>query len=540
MREIKKYGFLLITLITVSCGGGGGGSSGEAPAPTPSVSVTLSLDTSSTRVNESVTLTWSSSNASSCSASGDWSGSKSTSGSESLTVTERGTKTYTLSCSNSAGTVNRSVELGVLCAHSDTNDGTLVSSLEELRTEISRVEGDGIDDIIYLQSGTYVLNEDSPIIKYHARGTVEKISIIGCHPDDVVIDGNNSSSIFHFIKNDEETGQTGWKAPFPSLYLEGFTVKNGVMPFPNGTTLVQLQELGYKGTEGGGLGSERFIGKIKNMKFLNNVRAFMGTIETEILDSHFENNNWAIYSGGSLHIKNSTFLDNLDGCGFSCSRATIGSGTEYYLEDGSVVDGNDLSFIIEDSTFTTGRRGVAGTMIVEKTVGSLAETGASLDECKIFGDHVNKMTASMGVAFTSCTVPAAGKPTFDIGSDEMEFGVGIHGEPGRKREKIKTANEITSELMGAILEDLKPSNNQEVLLHANGFGGTPLMELYLLFNSAKKILDQNNIKVTRSLIGNFTTSLDMAGGSLTVAKLDDKIVQHWDSPVHTPAMRWKI
>ena len=208
------------------------------------------------------------------------------------------------------------------------------------------------------------------------------------------------------------------------------------------------------------------------------------------------------------------------------------------FEHQTIIVNDDVA--VEDSTYTTGRRGVAGTMIVEKTVGSLAETGASLDECKNFGDHVNKMTASMGVAFTSCTVPAAGKPTFDIGSDEMEFGVGIHGEPGRKREKIKTANEITSELMGAILEDLKPSNNQEVLLHANGFGGTPLMELYLLFNSAKKILDQNNIKVSRSLIGNFTTSLDMAGGSLTVAKLDDKIVQHWDSPVHTPAMRWKI
>ena len=208
------------------------------------------------------------------------------------------------------------------------------------------------------------------------------------------------------------------------------------------------------------------------------------------------------------------------------------------FEHQTIIVNDDVA--VEDSTYTTGRRGVAGTMIVEKTVGSLAETGASLDECKNFGDHVNKMTASMGVAFTSCTVPAAGKPTFDIGSDEMEFGVGIHGEPGRKREKIKTANEITSELMGAILEDLKPSNNQEVLLHANGFGGTPLMELYLLFNSAKKILDQNNIKVTRSLIGNFTTSLDMAGGSLTVAKLDDKIVQHWDSPVHTPAIRWKI
>ena len=208
------------------------------------------------------------------------------------------------------------------------------------------------------------------------------------------------------------------------------------------------------------------------------------------------------------------------------------------LEHQTIVVNDDVA--VEDSTYTTGRRGVAGTMIVEKTVGSLAETGASLDECKNFGNHVNKMTASMGIAFTSCTVPAAGKPTFDIGSDEMEFGVGIHGEPGRKREKIKTADEITSELMGAILEDLKPENNQEVLLHANGFGGTPLMELYLLFNSAKKILDQNNIKVTRSLIGNFTTSLDMAGGSLTVVKLDDKIVQHWDSPVHTPAMRWKI
>ena len=157
------------------------------------------------------------------------------------------------------------------------------------------------------------------------------------------------------------------------------------------------------------------------------------------------------------------------------------------LEHQTIVVNDDVA--VEDSTFTTGRRGVAGTMIVEKTVGSLAETGASLEECKNFGDYVNKMTGSMGVAFTSCTVPAAGKPTFELGSDEMEFGVGIHGEPGRKREKIKSADVITSELMKAILEDLKPDNNQEVLLHVNGFGGTPLMELYLLFETAKKILD---------------------------------------------------
>ena len=208
------------------------------------------------------------------------------------------------------------------------------------------------------------------------------------------------------------------------------------------------------------------------------------------------------------------------------------------LENQTIIVNDDVS--VEDSTFTTGRRGVAGTMIVEKTIGSLAETGASLDECKTFGDHVNKMTASMGVAFTSCTVPAAGKPTFDIADDQMEFGVGIHGEPGRKREKIKTADEISFELMGAILEDLKPNNNQKVLLHINGFGGTPLMELYLLFNSSKKILDQKNIKVSRSLVGNYTTSLDMAGGSITVTKLDQKIIEHWDSPVHTAALRWKI
>ena len=204
----------------------------------------------------------------------------------------------------------------------------------------------------------------------------------------------------------------------------------------------------------------------------------------------------------------------------------------------TVIVNDDVA--VEDSTFTTGRRGVAGTMIVEKTVGSLSETGASLEECKNFGDHVNKMTGSMGVAFTSCTVPAAGKPTFNISADEMEFGVGIHGEPGRRREKIKSANELTKEIIESILDDLKPEKNQEVLMHVNGFGGTPLMELYLLFNSGQKLLEEKNIKVSRSIVGNFTTSLEMAGGSFTITKLDDKILRHWDSSVHTAALRWKM
>ena len=204
----------------------------------------------------------------------------------------------------------------------------------------------------------------------------------------------------------------------------------------------------------------------------------------------------------------------------------------------TIVVNDDVA--VEDSTFTTGRRGVAGTMIVEKTVGSLAETGASLEECKNFGDHVNKMTGSMGVAFTSCTVPAAGKPTFDISADEMEFGVGIHGEPGRRREKIKNANELSKEIIESILDDLKPNQGEEVLMHVNGFGGTPLMELYLLFECGQKLLNDKNIKVARSIVGNFTTSLDMAGGSFTITKLDEKIIEHWDSPVHTAALRWKM
>ena len=208
------------------------------------------------------------------------------------------------------------------------------------------------------------------------------------------------------------------------------------------------------------------------------------------------------------------------------------------FEHQTIIVNDDVA--VEDSTYTSGRRGVAGTLIVEKIVGSIAETGATLSECKDIGNNVIDNTRSLGVALTSCVVPAAGKPTFEISFDEMEFGVGIHGEPGRKREKIKSANEITSELMGAILEDLRPENNQEVLLHVNGFGGTPLMELYLLYDVSKKILNQKNIKVSRSLTGNFTTSLDMAGGSITVTKLDEKIIQHWDSPVHTAALRWKI
>ncbi len=206
------------------------------------------------------------------------------------------------------------------------------------------------------------------------------------------------------------------------------------------------------------------------------------------------------------------------------------------FENATVITSDDVA--VENSTYTTGRRGVAGTVIVEKCVGSLAETGADLAACKALGDKVNRCTASMGVALSSCTVPAAGRPTFDLASHELEMGVGIHGEPGRRREAMRTADEIVADLVHAILEDLKPATGSEVLLMVNGFTGTPLMELYVLYNAAAKLLEQRGLVIKRSLVGDYTTSLEMAGASITVCLLDEEILRHWDSPVHTAALRW--
>ncbi|HOY71173.1 MAG TPA: dihydroxyacetone kinase subunit DhaK [Methylotenera sp.] len=210
------------------------------------------------------------------------------------------------------------------------------------------------------------------------------------------------------------------------------------------------------------------------------------------------------------------------------------------FEHTTVLTSDDCAVI--NSTYTTGRRGVAGTVIVEKCVGSLAETGASLQACKALGDKVNTRTASIGVALTSCTVPAAGRPTFDISDSELEMGVGIHGEPGRRREQMREADAIVHDMVEAILADFKARNlstqNQECLLLVNGFGATPLMELYLLYNTANQLFSQHGVLITRSLVGNYTTALDMAGASITLCLLDDEITAHWDSPVHTAALRW--
>ena len=205
-------------------------------------------------------------------------------------------------------------------------------------------------------------------------------------------------------------------------------------------------------------------------------------------------------------------------------------------EVASVVTNDDVA--VEKSTYTTGRRGVAGTLIVEKMVGAAAENGMPLAALKALGDEVNRRTRSMGVALLPCTVPAAGRPNFTLADDEMEMGVGIHGEPGRRRVGLASADAIADELVGAILKDLAPKPGSEVLLLVNGFGATPLIELYLMVNSAKRILDGAGIKATRFLTGSYVTSLDMAGASVTVSVLDGQAKELWDAPVHTAALRW--
>jgi phosphoenolpyruvate---glycerone phosphotransferase subunit DhaK len=205
-------------------------------------------------------------------------------------------------------------------------------------------------------------------------------------------------------------------------------------------------------------------------------------------------------------------------------------------EIATVVTNDDVA--VENSSFTTGRRGVAGTLIVEKIVGAAAERGTALAALKALGDDVNARTRSMGVALTPCTVPAAGRPNFTLDDDEMEMGVGIHGEPGRRRVPLVAADAIAGELLGAILGDLQPQPGSEVLLLVNGFGATPLIELYLMVNSAKRILDGKGITATRFLTGSYVTSLDMAGASITVSVLDDAMKALWDAPVHTAALRW--
>src|SRR5437870_4352920 len=208
------------------------------------------------------------------------------------------------------------------------------------------------------------------------------------------------------------------------------------------------------------------------------------------------------------------------------------------IEVASVVTNDDVA--VQDSLYTAGRRGVGVTVLLEKIVGGAAEAGADLDAVTALAKKVNANGRSMGMALTSCIVPAAGKVTFEIADDEMELGIGIHGEPGRERTKLKSADEIAEILTSTIVKDLPYKRGDEVLAFVNGMGGTPLIELYVIFNAVNRYLTGEGIKITRSLVGNYITSLEMAGCSVTLLKLDAETTKFWDAPVHTPALRWKV
>jgi dihydroxyacetone kinase-like protein len=208
------------------------------------------------------------------------------------------------------------------------------------------------------------------------------------------------------------------------------------------------------------------------------------------------------------------------------------------LQVESVVIDDDVA--VKDSTWTAGRRGVGATILAEKICGAAAEAGHSLAEVRDLCKKVNAQGRSMGMALTSCTVPHVGKPTFSLPEDEMEVGVGIHGEPGRKRMKLKPADEIVELLMEPVLSDLPFKSGDEVLLFVNGLGGTPQIELYIVYRKALEIATKAGLKVTRNLVGSYITSLEMAGTSITLLKLDTQLAKLWDAPVHTTALRWGV
>jgi phosphoenolpyruvate---glycerone phosphotransferase subunit DhaK len=204
------------------------------------------------------------------------------------------------------------------------------------------------------------------------------------------------------------------------------------------------------------------------------------------------------------------------------------------IEVVAVVTNDDVA--VQDSLYTAGRRGVGATVFVEKIAGALAEEGAGLDKVADVAREVNERSRSFGVALSSCVVPAAGKPTFDLPESEVEMGIGIHGEPGRRRVPLGQARDLTAAALDAIGADLPLSG--DLLVMVNGMGGTPLLELYVLFNEVHRYLAERGARITRNLVGNFITSLEMQGFSVTVCRLTDTLTRLWDAPVDTPALRW--
>ena len=281
---------------------------------------------------------------------------------------------------------------------------------------------------------------------------------------------------------------------------------------------------------GGGSGHEPLHGGFVGLGMLD--AACAGNVFTSPVPDQMEAATRAVDGGaGVLHIVKNYTGDVLN---FQMAAELVGGE----IEVASVVTNDDVA--VQDSLYTAGRRGVGVTVLVEKIAGAAAEAGGSLADVTATAVKVNGQGRSMGLALTSCIVPAAGTPTFALGDDEVEVGIGIHGEPGRRREKLAPVDDMAEWLVSPIVSDLGLTRGDNVLAFVNGMGGTPLIELYIAFNSVAKILAGQGITIGRSLVGNYITSLEMAGFSVTLLKLDDDLVRLWDAPVHTAALRWGV
>jgi len=280
---------------------------------------------------------------------------------------------------------------------------------------------------------------------------------------------------------------------------------------------------------GGGSGHEPMHGGFVGMGMLD--AACPGEVFTSPTPDQMLDATKAVDGGaGVLHIVKNYTGDVMN---FEMA-ADLGRGEGIEVE--AVVIDDDVA--VQDSLYTAGRRGVGTTVLAEKICGAAAEEKQSLSQVAELCRKVNANGRSMGMALTSCIVPAAGKPTFDLPDDEMEIGIGIHGEPGRERVKLAPAKEIAERLATPIVEDLPFSEGDEVLAFVNSMGGTPLIELYILYNDLNRFLGERGITISRNLIGPYITSLEMAGCSITLLKLDDELTRLWDAPVKTAGLRW--
>jgi dihydroxyacetone kinase-like protein len=280
---------------------------------------------------------------------------------------------------------------------------------------------------------------------------------------------------------------------------------------------------------GGGSGHEPMHGGFVGQGMLD--AACPGEVFTSPTPDQMLDATKAVDGGaGVLHI-----VKNYTGDVMNFEMAADLAGGESIQVEAVVID-DDVA--VQDSLYTAGRRGVGATVLAEKICGAAAEDGRPLADVAELCRKVNANGRSMGMALTSCIVPAAGKPTFELGDDEMEIGIGIHGEPGRERVKLEPSAKIVERLATPIVEDLPLESGDEVLAFVNGMGGTPLIELYVVYNDLQKFLDGRGIKITRNLIGPYITSLEMAGCSITLLKLDEELTRLWDAPVKTAGLRW--